>query len=126
MKYSIAEYAKALAEALADENNAGRQQQIADNFLKILRESGDIAYGRRIILLARDLYCRNVGGKNIVLETARPVNLEKIRQHIAREKDMVSESLNPELIAGIAIIIDGERQLDFSLRKKLEQAFSNT
>ena len=61
------------------------------------------------------------GNKKIVLEMARQNKV--ILKSVIKKNDVVEEKINPELIAGIKIIIDNERQLDFSLKNKLDKIF---
>ena len=37
---------------------------------------------------------------------------------------MVKEKINPELIAGIKVMINNNKQLDFSLKNKLDNIFT--
>ena len=78
---------------------------------------------KEIIALAEGLFLKKTGNKKIVLETARPLNSRSVFKKIKKEGDIIEEKINPELIAGIKIIVNNSRQLDFSLRKKLQQIF---
>ena len=40
-----------------------------------------------------------------------------------KKGDSIEEKINPEIIAGVKIVIDHEKQLDVSLQKKLQQLF---
>lgn len=122
MKYSSRIYAKVLAELMAEKKS---DKKIADNFLKLLEKNGDAKKIKEIISLAEKIYFNKAGKRKIILETARKTNNKELISKIAKEKDVVQEKINPNLVAGVKIIINNEKQLDFSLKRKLEQTFNN-
>lgn len=42
---------------------------------------------------------------------------------LAKNGDIVEEKINPILVAGLKVIVNGERQLDMSLAHKLNNIF---
>ncbi|OGZ63909.1 MAG: hypothetical protein A3A98_01315 [Candidatus Staskawiczbacteria bacterium RIFCSPLOWO2_01_FULL_40_39] len=122
MKQKAKNYAAALVDSLATVK-PGREKSIVANFLKLLEANGDMKKAKEIIALAEGLFLKKTGNKKIVLETARPLNSRSVFKKIKKEGDIIEEKINPELIAGIKIIVNNSRQLDFSLRKKLQQIF---
>jgi len=44
-------------------------------------------------------------------------------KQFVKEGDIVKEKINRELIAGVKVIVDGERQLDYSMQDKLQSIF---
>ena len=63
--------------------------------------------------------------KKIIFETARKITAhqKKILEGIAKSGDLIKEKINPELIAGIKIIINNNRQFDGSMKSKLQNIF---
>jgi F0F1-type ATP synthase delta subunit len=126
MRYSLKNYAEALAAAVHD---AGPSQKdaIIRNFLGILGKSGDEAHAEKIVSAAEKILRKKDGGREIVFESARP--LKRSNQNplleIAKEKDTITQRINLGLIAGVRIIVDGEREFDGSLKGKLDKMFAN-
>lgn len=112
MKYQAKIYAKALADLLS----SNKEDEIVDNFLKLLEKNRDMSKAGKIIELARNIYAKKSGKKIITIETAR-----KIGKII--KGDIVEEKITPELIAGVRITINNEKQLDNSISAKLKKIF---
>lgn len=119
MKIKPKIYAVALAEAITS-----GKEKIASNFLNILEKNGDLKKAKEIIALAEKLFIKKTGGKKIILETAREVGSEDLLKMISGKNDVVVNKINPEIIAGVKIVVDDEKQLDFSLQNKLNKIFS--
>jgi len=118
-------YAKALAEIILQKHTPAEEKKIVDNFLKLLEKSGMEKKAKEIITLAEDFILRKQGNSKITFETARKASAlqKKLLQSIAKEGDIVNERISPELIAGVKIIINNEKQFDGSLQKKLQNIF---
>lgn len=116
-------YARALAEILAkkgiDEN------KVISNFVKILVKTGQEKKAKEILNLTEDLLLVKQGKSKITFETARKITGEqkKMFDNFIKEGDKTQEKINPELIAGIKIIINNNRQFDASLKSKLQNIF---
>ncbi len=125
MKHPIKIYARALADVVLKENSAKSEKQIAGNFLKLLVKNGDQKKIKQIIKLAEANIYKKTGSRKIIIETARDVKdlKEKIIKKIFREGDTAQEKISPELIAGLKIIINDEKQFDASLSRKLDSLF---
>ena len=63
----------------------------------------------------------------MVFESARrlPAAHRKELEQFLRPGDQAVERLNPNLVAGVRITIDGEYEFDGSLRGKLDKIFGN-
>ncbi len=116
-------YALALADVMSKKISLQEEKKIINNFLKILEQSGNLKNDKKIIALAQKYYLEKKRNKSIVLETARKTEVKSVLKSLFKEGDMVQEKINPKIIAGIKIIINNEKQLDFSLLKKIEQIF---
>jgi len=124
-KNNIKIYAKALAEIILKKITPAEEKKITDNFLKLLVKNGKENKGVQIIALTRELLLKQGGNKKIILETARKMTQSQkdLLKSVAKEGDVVQEKINPELIAGIKIIINNERQFDASMLRKIQQTF---
>jgi F0F1-type ATP synthase delta subunit len=133
MKYSTHLYSKALAEVIAAAKPVAatkpahevRQTLIAKNFLALVRKNGDEAHLRRILEEAGKLVCAKEGTQKVILETARTLGRaqKESLQSFVKKGDVIEEKINPELVAGVRIIVDDEMQFDGSLRGKLDRLF---
>ncbi len=121
MKYKAKIYAEALVSVLLEKERD--YKKISNNFFEILQKNGDLKKAREIMLLAEIIFHKKTGKRKIILETARKIQRKNILKDFFQEGDLVQEKINPELIAGIKIIINNESQLDFSLKNKLQQIF---
>ena len=124
MKYKSKMYAVALVGALLDQKDTTTQKKILERFFVLLQKNGDIKKAREIVSLAEDVYCKKTGTRKVVLESARQVAIKNITKEFIREGDLLEEKINPALIAGLKIIINKERQLDFSLSHTIEKIFN--
>lgn len=117
-------YAKALSEVLLKKGID--EKKIIDNFLKILLKTGQEKKAKEILNLAEDLLLAKQGKRKIIFETARKIAAEqkKLLNDTVKDGDVVKEKINPEIIAGIKIIINGSRQFDASMQSKLHNIFN--
>jgi len=123
-KYKSKIYAKALADLILDQKNQDKNRKIINNFLEFLVKNGDIKKSKEIISLIEAIFLNETGGRKITVETARKIdnfNFDKIFN--ISKNDSIEEKVNPKLIAGIKVIVNNEKQLDFSLKRKLEKIF---
>ena len=124
MKIKPKIYARVLVDVMMSKKNAGNEKKIVDNFLKLLKKNVDVKNATEIIRLAEVFILQKTGNKKITLETARDIGRKNIFKEIVRRHDIVEEKIDPELIAGIRITVNGEKQLDFSLKNKLDKIFN--
>jgi F0F1-type ATP synthase delta subunit len=125
MRYSLKNYAEALAAAVHDAEPA-QQDAMGRNFLVLLGKSGDEVHAEKIIKAAESILRKKDGGREIVFESARPLegSNKDLLANIATAKDAVTLRVNPDLVAGVRIILDGETEFDGSLKGKLDKIFS--
>ena len=114
-------YAKALAEILSKKGID--EKKIVNNFIKLLVSTGYEGKSKEILDLTEDLLLAKRGKKKITFETARKTaaGQKKIMDSLVEKGDVVKEKINPELIAGIKIIINDSRQFDSSMQSKLNK-----
>ncbi len=121
MRYKSKIYAEVLVDLITGKKV--EENKIINNFLKLLEKNGDMKKAKEIISLAEAIFLKKTGNKKIILETARKIDTKNIVKDFIKKGDVVEEKINPEIISGIKIIINNEKQLDFSLFKKLNEIF---
>ena len=130
-------YAKALAEliwerpaftkastfAKATADKSAGEEKIVNNFVKFLVNKGYEGKSKEILDLAENLLLAKQGKRKITFETARNItsNQKKMIDSFVNKGDIVKEKINPELIAGIKIIINDSKQFDASMQLKLQK-----
>lgn len=129
MKYQPHIYAKALVEVLSAPAGSHTRSgaEIAERFLALVRKNGDERYLRKILEEASRFARGKSGVRKVVVESARaltPPQQKTVRRFI-KHGDVVVERINPDLIAGIRIILNDEMQLDGSLKNKLNRALGS-
>jgi F0F1-type ATP synthase delta subunit len=125
MKSSPLNYAIALKSVL-DATPAPEQVAVIRRFVRILSRRGDRVQGPKITQEFEKLVTEAAGGQLVVIESARPLPeraLDLLRRHFG-DKDRVSLKINPELIAGVRVTINGEKELDNTMAKKLKGMFA--
>ncbi len=123
MKYSPQIYAKAFSEMVLKPPAKG--VNLAKNFLALVRKNNDQHLLKKIYAQTEKIVREKTGKKKIILETARNIkNLNKIIKKIAKKGDIVEEQNNPNLLAGIKIIVNDEMQFDGSMLNKINSLFS--
>ena len=111
MKYPAAIYAKAFLEIKPD----------LKKFLMMVDKNGDFARIDKIVEAIESQSTKERGGHVVELEMARDVDqklVDKLRKKFT-VKDHIRTKISPNLIAGVRITIDGERELNQSLQRKL-------
>lgn len=131
MKNKIKLYAEALAEFMIE----GMDQKKIEKFLAFLDKNGDMGKAKQILALAESLFIKKTGRRKVILETARKIKPKQKEELIGvlsrgagsrmagQKGDIAEEKINPDLLAGIKIIINDE-QLDLSMQNKLNKLFS--
>jgi len=104
---------------LKEKDNA----KMVAGFLELIKKNKDEKKLKEILKLAEKIYFKKTGNKKIVLESARPQNFKnsELINSLVKKGDVVLEKINKELLAGVKIVVNEERQLDMSLLKKLQE-----
>lgn len=124
MKYPAEAYAKAFSEALA-EHPSGKDH-IIKSFLSAVYKNGDWPAIEKIFNLITQKITHGAGGRVVSAEFARPLS-DKMISEFKKEfsaKDYVEISVKPGLVAGVRVLIDGEKELDMTLAKKINKLLS--
>jgi len=118
-------YAKALVEVLSDPKANG--ESAAKHFLALVKKNNDEGHLKKILEEASRFARSKSGVRKVTVESARELNTkqkEAVKKFI-KAGDVVVERIDPELIAGIRIILNDELQFDGSLKNKLNKALGN-
>jgi F0F1-type ATP synthase delta subunit len=126
MKYPTHIYAKALVEVLSD-RKAKNSAAVANNFLEIVKRNNDEGHLREILEEASRFARGKSGVRKVTIESARALSAaqKKRLKSFIKSGDVVEEHLDPELIAGIKIILNDELQFDGSLKNKLNKVLGS-
>lgn len=118
MKHNYKIYAKALVRALDLKIS---EEKIISNFLNLLKKNNDLSQIKKIIDYAEKLLYEKSNQKKITVEVAR--NYENLINRFKEifPNDDILLKINPSLIAGLKILINNEKQIDFSLKNKLNK-----
>ncbi len=130
MKSAPHVYAEALVEVLsapATEPGKKTDDELAKNFLALVRKNGDERYLRKILEEASRFARGHSGVRKVTIESARALipSQKALIAHFVRPGDMVEERIDPDLIAGIKIILNDEMQFDGSLKNKLNRVLGS-
>lgn len=125
MKYSDQAYAEAFVKALVS-STPDRYGAIRRRFVHLLAKNGDISRSDQILKLIQNIFVRKNGGRIIMVEFARPQYPATVKKILAQfsKKDHIEMAINPDLVAGVRITIDGSKQIDTSLSRKIQKLFS--
>ena len=126
MKHSVNDYAHAFAAVAAGKHSPAEQAKLVQNFVSLVRRNGDAALLPKVLGEAGRLVREKEGIRKLTIETARPLagKMRESVRHMAHAKDVVEEKVVPELVAGMRVTIDDERQFDASLSHKLQKMFA--
>ena len=124
MKYRPIFYARALKEALAGKSDSQATASLK-KLVALVHKNGDGFYLNKIALEFEKVEIKARGGKVVTLEFARPA-LEDVIKQFSNEfdaRDLIKTKLNPQLVAGVRININGEREMDNTIVRKLNKLF---
>lgn len=119
-------YGKAFVEAVWDKGEKGIDA-VVSNFISLIRKNGDWSKKDEIVGACETALRKKTGRSSLVIESARPLNEKQKEAILAKFRGGLydfEEKINPDLLAGVRLVRDEERQFDASLQKKLKQIFS--
>lgn len=125
MKYRVTQYAQALHAALKNEP-ASKQKEIMRRFVVLLGRHRMSAKSGLIVSAYEKIVLRESGMRKVKIESAAPIteHLKKEISGILGKKILIEEKMNPELLAGIKILVDNELLIDASAKRQLEKLFT--
>ncbi len=125
MKYSPQIYARAFSEVVSEPSADKKAVDLVKNFLALVVKNNDQHQLKKIYARTEKMMREKTGKRKVAVETARQVkNLKSALKEIIKEGDIVEEKVNPDLIAGLKIILNDEMQFDGSMAKKIKNLFS--
>lgn len=126
-KLSPQNYAKAFLAAL--EEPGIDANEAVKRFIAAVRRRNDWSRRNEILSVIEAKWRAKQGKSLLTIESARPLTRAQ-RESLAKRWSGatfdVRETTNPSLIAGVKLVVNGERQLDGSLNRKLRDMFSET
>jgi len=122
MKYAPELYAEAFIQALDESAGHASRDALVASLLAVIEKNGDNARKVKILNAVRRAFIKKRGGREITIETARVQQHIDLGRYFTKE-DEIETRVNPDLVAGLRITIDGERELDTSLHRKLSRMF---
>ena len=124
MKYKTRQYAEALAQALD-----GAEPEVARTrvrtFAELLKKHRMLGKADAIMRVAERSLAKRAGAVRVRVETADtpPASLQKEIAELFDGKVWIEESVHPELLAGVRILIDDEILVDASAKRQLAEMF---
>lgn len=125
MRYSPELYAKAFMETVFAAPKA-KQKKLLLRFLQVLEKNGEQQIAEKIFDKIQEIITKKKEGRVVQLEFARDVQKQlaaRLKRSFSK-RDLISFSVRPELVSGVRVLIDGERELDMSLQRKLKKLFN--
>ena len=116
MKYAPDTYAKAFLETKPASRQGGPDPK---RFLEVVTKNGDFSRIEGIVAAIEKAAVHALGGRMVELEFARETPLSNKFKFTA--KDHIRVRINPLLVAGVRITIDGEQELDGSFQRKINK-----
>ncbi len=124
MKYPVEAYARAFSEAIKEQKS--KDEALIKNFLRAVKKNGDWGKINKIFDSIAGKTAVMRGGRFISVEFGRAPEMktaDKLRYSFSKE-DYVEFKVRPELVAGVRILINGEKELDSTLIKKINKLFT--
>ena len=101
------------------------QEKIVENFVKLLKRSGDIEKIDNIMSVIEKATIKKKGGRTVDVIVPRKIPealLSKIKNSFTA-KDKITIKIDEKIISGVKIIIDDEKIIDNSLATTLKRMF---
>ncbi len=126
MRYSPRQYAAALLASLKGKTET-EQNRLLKSFLVLVRQRGD---SRRLGAIVREVEKQSLkehGWKKVLLESPDPITsqMKKEMGEVLGKNILWQEKINPDLVAGIRILINDEILVDASAKTQLRRIFNS-
>ncbi|MEK7649403.1 MAG: hypothetical protein AAB367_00340 [Patescibacteria group bacterium] len=124
MKYTPRIYAKALVDSLASAP-ASTHAGIIKRFISAIHRRGDLRLLPLITAAVSEIERKKTGGKLIEIALARRHKksvLDAFRGLFAKHDEVIFHT-EPELVAGVRITIDHEREFDHTALRRIKKLF---
>ncbi len=121
-------YAQALLTEISRRPSTSSATDIINKMLKVILKNGDWPRRDKIVRECERIM-RIKDGKSLVeVESARTLNKqqkEMIAKYVGPKAD-IQEKISTQLVAGVRLTWDGQRELDLSLNKVLAKIFTKS
>lgn len=116
-------YARAFRKTLKEKNAA--LEDLIRNLGAIVNEHCTSRQSVQVVRRVSEEIVHHAGGKWVVIETARDAgdSMQKKIKKAFRDVDYIEQRVRPELVSGVRIVVDGEKEFDGSLKRKLDTLF---
>ncbi len=124
MKYKTAQYAEALAQALDGVDKETARTRVR-TFIEILKKHQMLGKAEAIVRMTECRLAKRAGATRVTLESADMLS-STVQKEIADLFDghvWIEEKVQPDLLAGVRILIDDEILVDASGKHRLAQLF---
>ncbi len=124
MKYKPSQYAEGLYEILK-EKRPEEHKEVLKKFYTVLQKNGDSGMIDIILTRYEKLYLQKEGLRKVTVQSASPLSSElkkEIEQNIG-SKILYTETVKPELLAGLTILLDDSVFIDASGRTRIDNLF---
>lgn len=124
MKYTPRHYAESLYNALEHKEGTVRRD-VLSRFMIVLHKNHDAKHVRRILVEYEKLYLQKHNLRKIDIVSASPLE-SGMKQDIESilGKALLTESVDPELVAGLSITVDDEYLIDASAKTMISNLFT--
>ena len=126
MKYASRLYARALSELIHARMSEKEKSALVKNFVEAVKRHGDGEHLKHIVAEAERMIREHQSIRKVTIETARPQKFDanKLFAKFLEKTDVIEMKVRRDLVAGIKITINDERELDMTLRRKLNKLFA--
>lgn len=126
MRYPAKYYARAFAELIHDKMTSAEKDALVANLVASIRRHGDTGKFPAIMKETARMLRKKTGAREVLIETARPLKGDPARMFkgLIGPHDAVETRVTPELVAGVKITLDDEREFDMTLKRKIDMLFS--
>jgi F0F1-type ATP synthase delta subunit len=110
------------------ETHPEEKNKIMAGLIRTLNVSGDIGNAEKVIASIEEKIARKEGRVKIKVYAARILHeslLDKIKNAFGNEA-LVHQVIDPEIIAGVKLVVNDEIMIDATLKKKLERITKST
>jgi len=128
MRYTTKQYATALFEALEGAIGMEERRACLQRFVDLLRARKNKSRMPYILAAVERIYCTKHRLHTVTAETVSgaPHSLKKNLEEMLGTSVALSERIDPSLVAGIKLYIDGDTLIDASASTMLRQMFHHS
>lgn len=119
-KISAKQYATALLDVL---ETGVAEKKAVTGLLNSMISRGDIGKRSEVLAAIEQEVVKRNGGRLVRAEFAHALGINDRKDFLSSwsERDRVTTAVNPDLVAGVRILVNGESELDLGLRARLDR-----